>query len=78
MDVSIPKGYENFVREQIEAGSYGSESEVLEDGLRLLKERKEEYLAKREELRKEIAIGTAQLRNGEGVHFDVEDIIRRG
>lgn len=76
MDKSISEEFETFVREQVESGNYGSEEEVVEDGLRLLKDKKERYGEKLEALRRDIALGTAQLENGEGVPFDVDDIIR--
>jgi antitoxin ParD1/3/4 len=74
MDVSIPEEYAAFVREQVESGSYGSEKAVLEDGLRMLKEQKEQYSSKLEALRKDIQAGIDQLDNGEGKPFDKERI----
>jgi len=64
------------VREEVEAGHYGSEGEVLEDGLKLLKGRLEEYSAKQEELRSALDAGIEQLDNGEGKPFDKDRIAR--
>ena len=78
MNVSLPKGLEEFVRQQVESGMYDSCSEVHRDGLRLLKARRDQDLAKLDELRRLVAEGVRELDNDEGVPFDVEDIIRRG
>ena len=78
MNVSLPKGLEEFVRQQVESGMYDSCSEVHRDGLRLLKARRDQDQAKLDELRRLVAEGVRELDNDEGVPFDVEDIIRRG
>lgn len=78
MNVSLPKGLEEFVRKQVKSGLYDSCSEVHRDGLRLLKARQDQWNVKLGELRQLIAEGARELRNGEGVSFDVEDIVRLG
>lgn len=78
MDTSIPKEFEEFVREQVDSGNYASEREVLEDGLRLLMDEKERSQGKLEALRRDVALGTAQLENGEGIPFDIEKIKQLG
>ena len=52
---------------------YGSRDEVIQDALRLLKERDQRL----EDLRKEIRIGMDQADRGEAVPMDVEDMKRR-
>ena len=75
MNVSLPKGLEDFVREQVESGLYDSCSEVHRDGLRLLKAQKDKDALKLGELRRLVAEGAEQLRNGEGIPFDADDIV---
>ena len=57
MNVSLPKGLEEFVRQQVESGMYDSCSEVHRDGLRLLKARRDQDQAKLDELRRLVAEG---------------------
>jgi antitoxin ParD1/3/4 len=39
MDVHLSKDWEPFIRSQVQSGRYGSESEVLDEALRLLERR---------------------------------------
>lgn len=58
---TIGDHFENFVKEQVEGGSYASASEVIRDGLRLLEEDQQRRRAVIEGLRGEIEKGR---RNG--------------
>jgi antitoxin ParD1/3/4 len=78
MEIALPKGLADFVREQLDSGLYESPDEVYRDGLRLLKERRDGEALKLERLRKDLAVGLEQLDRGEGVPFDVQDIIALG
>jgi antitoxin ParD1/3/4 len=78
MEILLPKGLDEFVRAQVASGLYESPEEVYRDGLRLLKERKDSEALKLEQLRRDLAIGQEQLDRGEGVAFNVEDIIALG
>ncbi len=78
MKILLPKGLDEFVRAQVASGLYESPEEVFRDGLRLLKERKDSEALKLEQLRGDLAIGQEQLDRGEGVAFNVEDIIALG
>ena len=57
MNISLTKEFEHYVTQKVESGMYHSASEVIRDGLRLMKERDELHQSKLAELRKEIAIG---------------------
>ena len=78
MNVSLTEELAQFVQSQVESGMYYSASEVIRDGLRLLKERDMLRQIKIEELRKEIKKGIDSLENGESVPFDVEEIKAEG
>src|ERR1700721_421054 len=54
---TIGDHFENFVREQVEGGSYASASEVIRDGLRLLEEDQKRRQAVIDGLRGEIEKG---------------------
>lgn len=54
---TIGDHFENFVKEQVEGGSYSSASEVIRDGLRLLEEDQQRRQAVIDGLRGEIERG---------------------
>ena len=78
MNVSLTDELERFVQAQVESGMYYSASEVIREGLRLLKEKDMLRQIKIEELRKEIQKGIDSLDSGESVSFDVEKIKAEG
>jgi len=67
MNVNLGATLDNFIAELLKSGMYQSQSEVVREGLRLLKEREELKGLRLAELRKEIAIGSEQADRGEFV-----------
>jgi antitoxin ParD1/3/4 len=67
MNVNLGTMFDNFIAELLKSGMYQSQSEVVREGLRLLKEREELKKLRLAELRKEIAIGSEQADRGEFV-----------
>lgn len=63
MNVSLPDGLDDYVHELIDAGNYTSASEVVRDGLRLLRQRN----AALKTLPAEIQEGLAELDRGASV-----------
>jgi len=59
--------FDGFIADLLQTGLYQSQSEVVREGLRLLKEREELKNLRLAELRKEIAIGSEQASRGEFV-----------
>jgi antitoxin ParD1/3/4 len=57
MNVSIGERWENFVEIILKSGRYGSASEVIREGLRLVEERETKLQALRETLNASIANG---------------------
>ena len=78
MNVSLTKELENFVGELVASGMYFSASEVVRDGLRLLKEQEALKKMRVEELRAEILRGFEQSQNGESKPLDIEAIKAEG
>ncbi|MBD2503034.1 type II toxin-antitoxin system ParD family antitoxin [Anabaena azotica] len=65
MNVHLGETLDKFVAELIASGLYQSQSEVIREGLRLLKEREDLRKLKLEQLRRDIHKGIEQLENGE-------------
>ncbi|MEN3146923.1 type II toxin-antitoxin system ParD family antitoxin [Neorhizobium sp. IRAMC:178] len=57
MNVSIGPRWERFIEEAVEDGRYGSASDVVREGLRLVQEREAETATLKETLRKSIEAG---------------------
>jgi antitoxin ParD1/3/4 len=67
MNVNLGTVFDEFIADLLKTGHYQSQSEVVREGLRLLKEREELKQLRLAELRKEISIGSAQADRGEFV-----------
>ncbi len=67
MNVNLGTVFDQFAADLLKTGHYQSQSEILREGLRLLKEREELKQLRIAELHKEIAIGTAEADRGEFV-----------
>ena len=67
MNVHLGPVFDEFVAELLKTGHYQTQSEVLREGLRLLKEREELKKLRLAELRNEISVGIEQADRGEFV-----------
>ena len=67
MNVHLGTMFDEFVADLLKSGYYQTQSEVLREGLRLLKEREEVKQMRLAELRKEIAVGAEQADRGQFV-----------
>src|SRR5258708_9893820 len=65
MNVNLGTVFDSFIADLLKTGLYQSQSEVVREGLRLLKEKEELKNLRLAELRKEIAIGSEQADRGE-------------
>lgn len=65
MNVNLGPVLDQFVSDLLRGGLYQSQSEVLREGLRLLKDREELKQLRFGELRREIALGSEQADRGE-------------
>ncbi len=75
LNVSLTPELSRFVENRLRSGRYQTASEVVREALRLLEDRDRAPLASVDELAREIELGLAQLRRGEGV--DGERFFRR-
>ena len=57
MNVSIGKRWERFVEQAVESGRYGSASELIREGLRLVEEREAKLAALRQTLHDSLRAG---------------------
>ena len=76
MNISLTKEFESYVSQKVESGLYHSASEVIRDGLRLMKERDDLHQGKLADLRREVALGVTQADNGQARPFDEETTAR--
>jgi antitoxin ParD1/3/4 len=74
MNVSITAELEAFVEGAVRSGRYGSASEVVREGLRMLEEREAKY----QRLKRDIQIGLESGVAGELNEASVEDVKARG
>jgi antitoxin ParD1/3/4 len=70
LNISLTPELATLVKEKVTSGMYHSASEVIREGLRLLKEQDEIRRLRLNELKKEIAIGTEQLDCGDYTVYD--------
>lgn len=69
MNVSLTPELEQYVQEKVASGMYYSASEVIREGLRLLREREQIQQIRLQELRQDIQAG---LDSGEPVPLDMQ------
>jgi antitoxin ParD1/3/4 len=67
MNVNLGPTFDDFVAAMLKTGLYQSQSEILREGLRLLKEREDLKRLRLAGLRREIALGVEQADRGEFV-----------
>lgn len=65
MNVSLPRQLQQYVEQLVKTGRYGSASEVVREGLRLMREREAERRERLRALRRSLDESTAQANRGE-------------
>ncbi len=78
MNVSLTPELEELINQKVATGMYHSASEVVREGLRLLREQDELKRIRTEELRRDIMVGVEQSKRGESAPLDVEAIKAEG
>jgi antitoxin ParD1/3/4 len=74
MNVSLTPELEQYVNGKVQSGLYHSASEVIREGLRLLREKEEVHQSRLQELRREIQIGIDQADRGQVSAFTEETL----
>jgi antitoxin ParD1/3/4 len=77
MNVSLTPELEEFVEEKVRGGLYQTASEVVREGLRLLRERDELHQHQLEALRRDIAVGVDQADRGQVAPLDAKETLAR-
>ena len=76
-NIALTDQLESWVDGLVASGEYKSASEVVRDGLRLLKERRDRNAAELAEIRDRIRRGAGQADRGEFAEGTGEDAVRR-
>ncbi|MBC7772123.1 MAG: type II toxin-antitoxin system ParD family antitoxin [Pyrinomonadaceae bacterium] len=63
--ISLPAELQAFLDSRVSSGRYGSASEVVREGLRMLQERERKRVSSIDELRREIDLGLEQANRGQ-------------
>lgn len=74
MNVSLTPELEQLVNKKVKSGLYHSASEVIREGLRLLKEQDDMRQSRLSQLRQEVEIGAEQLERGKYTDYDAENL----
>lgn len=67
MNISLTPQLEKYVHSRVKSGRYGSASEVMRAGLRILQEYEKSQERRLKDLRREIDLGLSQLDRGERI-----------
>ena len=85
MNISLTPELDTFVQQKVRTGMYHSASEVIREGLRLLREQDDLRQARLNQLRKDVDVGIKQVDQGAYTEYSVgslpalaEDIKARG
>lgn len=74
MNVSLTPELEQLVHKKVNSGLYHSASEVIREGLRLLKEQDDMRQSRLNQLRQQVDIGAEQINRGQYTDYDVDDL----
>jgi antitoxin ParD1/3/4 len=75
MNVSLTQALAEFVEKEVASGNYSTASEVVRDGLRMLREERAVYEEKLANLRREIQVGVDDLEAGRVDNRPIEEIM---
>ncbi|MEO7716717.1 MAG: type II toxin-antitoxin system ParD family antitoxin [Capsulimonas sp.] len=73
MNISLTPELDSYVHEKVQTGMYHSASEVIREGLRLLKEQDQLRQARLDQLRSDVKVGTDQVDRGEYTEYSTSD-----
>jgi len=74
MNISLTPKIAAWIAEKVAQGMYNSSSEVIAEGIRLLKRQEEQRRCMAEDLRQELLVGAMQLDTGKSLPFDADQV----
>ena len=74
MNISLTPELDTYVQQKVQTGMYHSASEVIREGLRLLREQDQIRQARLLQLRKDIDLGAEQIERGEYAEYSAGSI----
>lgn len=74
MNVSLTNELDSYVTQKVQSGLYHSASEVIREGLRLLKEQDAVKNARLAQLGQQIDLGIQQIENGQFTEYSAEEL----
>jgi antitoxin ParD1/3/4 len=73
-NISLTQTLDQYIEERVRSGAFQNASEVVREGLRLLKKQEDEHQAKLERLRAAIQVGLDEIERGEYVDVEWDDL----
>jgi antitoxin ParD1/3/4 len=74
MNISLTTELDNYVHQKVQSGLYHSASEVIREGLRLLKEQDALKSARLAQFEKELDLGIKQIESGEYIEVSAHEL----
>jgi antitoxin ParD1/3/4 len=74
MNISLTPELDAYVAQKVQTGMYHSASEVIREGLRLLREQDQIRQARLSQLRQDVDLAVAQIENGQYTEYTADTI----
>ena len=74
MNITLTPQIVAWITEKVAQGMYSSSSEVIAEGIRILKRQEEQRQAMVEDLKQELLVGVKQLDTGKSLPFDTDQV----
>jgi antitoxin ParD1/3/4 len=74
MNISLTPELDRYVKEKVQTGMYHSASEVIREGLRLLKDQEHMRQARLDQLRSDVGVGIDQIERGQYTDYAPSEI----
>jgi putative addiction module CopG family antidote len=73
LTLDLPPDVQQFLRDEVSSGSYGSNEELVAEAVRLLRDGHRQFQAFREQLQARVA----RLQRGEGIELEDDEALER-
>jgi len=74
MNISLTPELDTYVQQKVQTGMYHSASEVIREGLRLLREQDQLRQARLVQLRQDVDLGSQQIARGEYTEYTTDTV----